>query len=421
MQSGATIAAETPPVIPVETALKIVLSHAPPLPSETVPVDEAPGRILAEDVGADRDFPPFDRSAMDGFAVRASDVAAAPVLLDVVAQVRAGQVSDLALLAGQAIEIMTGAAVPRGATAVQMVEKTRAHEGGRKVEILEAVAPETHIARQGSEVRAGDVVLPRGERIDAATVAVLAAVGKARVEVGRRPRVLVVATGDELVDVAERPGPAQIRNSNGRAMAALAAEAGADVRDLGIVPDVSERIADAMATGLGGDVLLFSGGVSEGAFDLVEDVMARLEVETLFDKVAVKPGAPLVFGRRGATLVFGLPGNPVSAQVTFDLFVRPCLLRMQGARVLSRPLVEAELLEGIGNRSGRRAYLPARVVFREGRLVARPIRSMGSGDLVAHARANALVVLGPERLRAEGGESAPALLLGNFLERDGAA
>ncbi len=316
---------------------------------------------------------------------------------------------------------MTGAPVPEGATAVQQVEKTRAHEAGRRVEILEPVAPGTHVARQGSEVRAGDVVLSRGERIDAATVAVLAAVGKARVAVGKRPRVAVVATGDELVDAAERPGPSQIRNSNGRAVAALAAEAGADVRDLGIVPDDPERIAAAMTTGLGGDVLLFSGGVSAGAFDLVEDVMARFEVETFFDKVAVKPGAPLVFGRRGATLVFGLPGNPVSAQVTFDLFVRPCLLRMQGARVLSRPLVEAELLEGIGNRSGRRAYLPARVAFREGRLVARPIRSMGSGDLVAHARANALVVLGPERLRAEGGESAPALLLGNFLERDGAA
>jgi molybdopterin molybdotransferase len=407
-------------VIPVETALEIVLRHTPALGSETVPLGEAPGRVLAQDVAADRDLPPFDRSAMDGFAVRAEDVASAPVLLEVVGQLRAGQLFDRALLPGQAIEIMTGAPVPRGATAVQMVEKTRAHDGG-KVEILEPIAPETHVARQGSEVRTGDLVLSRGERIDAAVVAVLAAVGKARVEVASRPRVVVAATGDELVDVTDRPGPAQIRNSNGRAVAALAAEAGAEVRDLGIVPDDAGAIGEAMATGFGGDVILFSGGVSEGAFDLVEDVMARFEVEKLFDKVAVKPGAPLVFGRRGSTLVFGLPGNPVSTQVTFDLFVRPCLLRMQGARVLSRPLVEAELLERMVNRSGRKAHLPASVAFRDGRLVARPIRSMGSGDLVAHARANALVVLGPERARAEAGESAPALLLGNFLERDGAA
>jgi molybdopterin molybdotransferase len=176
-----------------------------------------------------------------------------------------------------------------------------------------------------------------------------------------------------------------------------------------------------MAIGLEFDLLLLSGGVSEGVFDLVESVMARFGIEILFDRVAVKPGAPLVFGRRASTLVFGLPGNPVSAQVTFDLFVRPALLRMQGARVVSRPFVEAELLEGVGNRSGRKAHLPALVHFEGGRFVARPVRSMGSADLVAHARANAMLILDAQRIRAEAGERAPVLLLGNFLDRDGAA
>jgi molybdopterin molybdotransferase len=408
-------------LIPVEAALDIVLAHASPLPSEVVALADVVGRVLAEDVRADTDLPPFDRSAMDGYAVRAEDVAASPVTLPVIAQIRAGQVHDQALGAGQAIQIMTGAPVPPGATAVQQVEKTRALDGGRSVEILSPIEPGMNIARRGTEVKAGDVVLARGLRIDPAALAVLASVGKGRVVVSRRPRVCVVVTGDELVDVHERPGPGQIRNSNGYAVEAQAREAGAEVRSLGIVSDHSERIAEAMAIGLEFDVLLLSGGVSEGVFDLVESVMARFGIDILFDKVAIKPGAPLVFGRRGTTLVFGLPGNPVSAQVTFDLFVRPALLRMQGARVAARPVIDAELIEGVGNRSGRKAHLPVRVRFEDGRFVARPVRSMGSADLVAHARANAMVILEAQRTRAEAGEKAPVLLLGNFFERDGAA
>jgi molybdopterin molybdotransferase len=408
-------------LIPVEEALEIVLANASPLPAEVVSLADVLGRVLAEDVRADTDLPPFDRSAMDGYAVRAEDVAAAPVTLPVVAQIRAGQVRDQPLAAGQAVQIMTGAPVPPGATAVQQVEKTRSPDGGRSVEILSSIEPGTHISRRGTEVRAGDVVLSRGERIDPAALAVLASVGCDRAPVFRRPRVSVLVTGDELVDVDQVPGRGQIRNSNGYAVVAQARQAGAEVQDLGIVPDDSGRIAAAMTVGLESDLLLLSGGVSEGVFDLVESVMSRLGIEILFDKVAVKPGAPLVFGRRGAILVFGLPGNPVSAQVTFDLFVRPVLLRMQGARVVSRPIVEAELIEGLANRSGRKAHLPARVRFEGGRFVARPVRSMGSADLVAHARANAMVILDAHRTRAEAGEKAPILLLGNFLERDGAA
>jgi molybdopterin molybdotransferase len=317
--------------------------------------------------------------------------------------------------------VMTGAPVPAGATAVQPVEKTRAKDGGRRVEILEPVAAGAHIARQGAEGRAGDEVLARGGTLDPASVAVLAAVGKAKVLVGRRPTVSVLITGDELVDVWDAPTRGRIRNSNGYAVMAQARWAGADARSLGVVPDQAPRIAEAVRAGFASDVLVISGGVSAGAFDLVEEVLARFDVGFLFTKVAIKPGAPLVFGRRGDKLVFGLPGNPVSAQVTFDLFVRAALLRMQGARVVTRPQVEVELLEGVANRSGRRNHLPARVHLEGGRLVATPLRSVGSADVVAHARANALVVLESERLRAEAGEKAPAILLGNFLERDGLA
>jgi len=351
--------------------------------------------------------------------VRAADVAAAPVVLDVVGQVRAGQWPDHPLPPGAAVQVMTGAPVPAGATAVQPVEKTRALDGGRRVEIVEPVATGAHIARQGTEGRAGDVVLERGRTIDPATVAVLAAVGKPKVLVGRRPTVSVLVTGDELVDIWDAPARGRIRNSNGYALVAQARWAGAEVRSLGVVPDQAPLIAQAVREGFASDVLVISGGVSAGAFDLVEEVLARFDVGFLFTKVAIKPGAPLVFGRRGDKLVFGLPGNPVSAQVTFDLFVRAALLRMQGARVVGRPAVEVELDESVSNRSGRRNHVPALVRFEGGRLLATPLPSVGSADVVAHARANALVVLESERLRAERGEKAPALLLGNFLERDG--
>ena len=405
-------------MIPVGEALAIVLAHTPILPPEEADLAQAVGRVLAEDVRSDVEMPPFDRAAMDGYAVRAEDADHAPVTLKVVGQVRAGQVSDRRLGEGEALQIMTGAPVPEGATAVQPVEKTRALSDG-KVEILSAVEKGAHIATRGSEGTVGDLVLSQGDTVDPAAVAVLAAVGKARLRVGRRPRVAVLVTGDELVDVWDTPTRGRIRNSNGPAVAAQARWAGAEVRTLGIVPDQADRIAEAVRAGFESDVLVISGGVSEGAYDLVEDVLARFDVGLLFTKVAIKPGAPLVFGRRGDRLVFGLPGNPVSAQVTFDVFVRAALLRMQGARVVSRPTVEVELLEAVRNKSGRQAHLPAQIRFEAGRILAQPLASMGSADIVAHARANALVVMDAARVRAEAGERAPALLLGNFLERDG--
>jgi len=332
-----------------------------------------------------------------------------------VGQVRAGEVPRGTVGRGQAIQIMTGAPVPAGATAVQQVEKTRSLDGGRQVEILAPVEAGANIAPCGSEVREGDLVLAQGTVVTPAAIAVLAAVGAARVTVSRRPRVKVLVTGDELVEITERPAAGQIRNSNGYALTAQARLAGAEVESLGVVPDDAERIAAASERGLDTDVFLVSGGVSEGLYDFVEPVLLRLGVELLFTKVAIKPGAPLVFGRRGRTLVFGLPGNPVSAQVTFELFVRPALLRMQGATAVSRPTVEDEIAARVKNRSGRRAHSPARVMWEAGRLLAHPLRSLGSADIVAHAKANALLVMEADRLHAEAGERLPAVLLGDIL------
>ncbi len=406
-------------MIPFEEALSIVLSETAVLPAEDVALADSPGRVLAEDVAADRDLPPFDRAAMDGYALRAEDVAAAPVALDVVGEARAGEWPELVVGPGQAVRIMTGAPVPAGADAVQQVERTRPLDEFR-VTVEAAVGAGANVAPRGSEVRAGETVLRAGRVIHPAAIAVLASVGKDRLRVGRRPMLALLVTGDEIVDVAARPGPGQIRNSNGPAVAAQARLAGADVRLLGVAPDRQEETADALRRGLEADVLVVCGGVSAGDYDLVEPALLDLGAQFLFTKVAIKPGAPLVFGRVGRALVFGLPGNPVSAQATFDLFVRPALLKMQGARVLSRPRVNVELLGTIRNRSGRKSHAPARVRFEGGRLVARPVRSMGSGDLTAHARANALVVVEADREEAAAGETAEALLLGNFLEDDGA-
>jgi molybdenum cofactor synthesis domain-containing protein len=406
-------------MIPFEEALSTVLSEVTALPAVTVSLDEALGRVLAEDVAADQDLPPFDRAAMDGYALRAADVTGAPVALEVTGEVRAGQWPDLVIGAGQAARIMTGAPVPPGADAVQQVERTQPLDEFR-VTILAAVGPGANVAPRGSEVRAGELVLAAGRVLDPAAVAVLASTGKDRVRVARRPVLSLLVTGDEIVEVAARPGPGQVRNSNGPAVAAQARLAGADVRLLGVAPDRQEAIAAAIRGGLDADVLVVSGGVSAGDYDLVEPALLDLGATFLFTKVAVKPGAPLVFGRLGRRLVFGLPGNPVSAQATFDLFVRPALLKMQGARVVSRPRVAVELLGAIRNRSGRKSHVPARVRFEGGRLVARPVRSMGSGDLAAHARANAFVVVEADREEAAAGEIAEAPLLGNFLEDDGA-
>jgi molybdopterin molybdotransferase len=408
-------------VVPVDRALEIVLAHTPSLPAEQVALPDALGRVLADDVATDVDLPPFDRSAMDGYALCAADAVAVPVRLEVVGQLRAGQWWPEPLAPGTAVSIMTGAPVPQGADAVLQIEKARSLDGGRRVELLAEVVTGLNVVRRASEATAGDVVLQRGRTLDPASLAVLAAAGRGRVSVGRRPTVAVVVTGDELVDVWDTPTRGRIRDSNGYAVAAQARWAGADVLSHVVVPDRAEPMAEALAAAFRADVVVVSGGVSEGAFDLVEDVLARLDVGLLFTKVAIRPGAPLVFGRRGEKLVFGLPGNPVSAQVTFDIFVRAALLRMQGARVVQRPIVPVVLEAPLRNRSARRAYLPAQLRHDGTRILARPLGTTGSGDLAAHARANGLVILAADRLAAEAGENADALLLGNFLERDGAS
>ncbi len=399
-------------VIPVERALEIVLAEASALGCEEVSLADSLGRVLREDVSSDIQMPPFDRAAMDGYAVRAADVREAPRTLPVAVLIKAGDPPGFELPAGHAAQIMTGAPVPPAADAVIPVEQTeRLGEGVR----FSSPPPQgAHVAPRGSEVRPGDCVLEAGRLVDAAAIAVLATVGRARVSVGKRPSVAVLVTGDELVPVTARPRGGQIRNSNGPALEALARSCGATVTRLGVAADRADALADAMRPGLEADILVVSGGVSAGEFDLVEDVFSSFGVEVFFDQVAIKPGKPLVFGRRGGTLVFGLPGNPVSAMVTFEVFVRSALLELQGARTPGRPLLQAELLGPLKNRSKRRAHLPVVLRAAGAGLVADPIRSRGSADVVAHARATGLAVLEADQRDAAAGERVPVRVLPGF-------
>ena len=408
-------ALQEPRLIPVQKALEIVLDNARVLPSEIVDFQDAPGRVLAEDIVSDLDLPPFPRSAVDGFALRAADVKSPPSQLRVVGVVPAGASPAFRVNAGEAAQVMTGAPVPEGTDAVQMVEKTRVE--GERVGILETVRSGQNVAPRGDEVKEGDIVLCKGTRLDAASVAVAATVGKVKLPVGGRVRLAVIATGDELVDPASKPGPGKIRNSNGFSLVAQARSAGAEVRYLGVAKDTEESLRKLIRDGLRADVLLLSGGVSMGRFDLVEGVLGELGVRTLFDRVALKPGKPLVFGNSASdrSLVFGLPGNPVSTMVTFELFVRPALAKMEGCSEPHRPLLSATLRDSLSSKGARRAFLPGWIEPEGSGMAAHPISTRGSADIVAFSKANALLIVPEDEERLDAGQTVQVYPLDRFL------
>ncbi|HYY97843.1 MAG TPA: gephyrin-like molybdotransferase Glp [Pyrinomonadaceae bacterium] len=385
-------------MIPVAEAIRIILEQAAPLAAESVPLEEALGRVLAEGVAADTDLPPFDRAQMDGYAVRSADLRETPARLRVVGESAAGRGWRGTLRAGEAVRIMTGAPMPAGADSVQQVELTREAEDGAFVTVERATEPGQFYVPRASEITAGASVLAAGEEITAARAAVLAAFGRARVKVYARPRAAVLATGTELVRVEETPGEDQIRDSNTYSLAAYARLAGAEVERLPLAGDDPEllrrEIEEAAARS---DVLVLSGGVSMGRYDFTKDALGALGAEVFFERVAIRPGKPTVFARlRGArdTLVFGLPGNPVSVSVTFNLFARTALRALQGA-ASPAPVEERAVLARAAKGAGERAsYLPAHLTTDgEGRQLAEVLKWGGSSDFVAFAQAGALVIV----------------------------
>jgi molybdopterin molybdotransferase len=386
-------------MIPVEEAIKIVLEKAAPLPFEDVALADALGRVLAEDVAADTDLPPFDRAQMDGYAVRSEDLRDVPARLRVVGESAAGKGWRGTLQTGEAVRIMTGAPMPAGADSVQQVEVTRESEDGEFVTIERATGPGQFYVTRASEIASGERVLTSGEEITAARAAVLAAFGRARVRVSRRPRAAVLATGTELVQVEEQPGEDQIRDSNTYSLAAYARLAGAEVERLPFAGDdpllLQREIGEAASRA---DVLVLSGGVSMGRYDFTKDALRALGAEVFFERVALRPGKPTVFARlRGShdTLVFGLPGNPVSVSVTFNLFARTALRAMQGLNEPAPAEETALLARAAKGTNERTSYLPAILsTDGEGRQLAEVLKWGGSSDFVAFARATALVIIG---------------------------
>jgi molybdopterin molybdotransferase len=380
-------------MIPVSEAVSIVLQHAVKLNIESVALSDSLDRVLAEDIIADCDLPPFDRAQMDGYAVRAEDVSTPPSRLHIVGEAAAGRGWHHEMKAGEAVRIMTGAPVPVGADAVQQVELTREVDQAQFVEILQSVEAGRSIVRRASEIKIGETVLRAGEDINAAMIATLASFGYAEVKVGRRPRVAIMATGSELVDVDQKPGRDQIRDSNNYTLAAYAKLAGATAERLPLAGDDTEELKRQMAAAAKrSDVLITSGGVSMGVYDFTKAALKELGAEIFFERVSLRPGKPTVFARLGNTLVFGLPGNPVSVTVTFNLFARTALRTMQGAKQAELIGETAVLAHDLKGSIERESYLPA--VLRtdaQGTLLAEPLKWGGSSDFVAFARATALI------------------------------
>ena len=376
----------------IDDALSLVLARALPLEAEEVPVARAAGRVAAEPAAARTDLPPFDSSAMDGFAVRSADT---PGTLKVVGHSAAGRPELRTLDPGEAIVISTGAVVPRGADAVVPVERTTGD-----VEV-DGVGPGENIRPRGGDARAGDVVVERGDVLRAAQLGALAAAGVAAVRCARRPRVALFATGTELRAPGEPLAPGEIYESNTVMLAAQLESVGAEVTVLGPVHDDEAATRDALARGLDADVLITSGGVSVGPHDLVRAALAALGAKEVFWRVAVKPGKPIAFAVRDATLVFGLPGNPVSSLVGFELFVRPALLALQGAREVGPAFLPGVLGAQVRRTENRDELLRARIRVENGAVVLDPLTGQDSHMIVRSAAADALVLVpyGPGELR----------------------
>ena len=400
-------------MITVDEALNKILSNIYPLGVEKVSSLDALGRVIAEDIYVNRDIPPLDNSAMDGYALRFEDIQIAssnnPIRLEVIEDLPAGFISKKKLERGKAIRIMTGAPIPKGADAVIPVEETKKEDGS--VLIFKAASMGENIRKSGEDVKKGDCVISRGDTIRPAEVGMLASVGRSFVSVYQRPLVAILCTGDELVDVDGDLDEVKIISSNSYTLGAQVRDCGAIPLQLGIAKDREEEIEEKLRQGLRADVIISSAGVSVGDYDFVKDVMKRLGMEMVFWKVAMRPGAPLAFGMIGEKPVFGLPGNPVSSMISFEQFVRPSLLKMMGNRKLFRPVVEAVLKEDVKKMVGKRYFIRGSVSFEKNQYFVTTTGEQGSGILRSMVRANGLIVVPEEQERVRAGDKVKVQLL----------
>ena len=396
-------------VVSYADASRIVREHADhvvsPYPPQAAFLLDSLGMVLAEPVLADRDQPPFPRSTRDGFACRAADLAT-DLPLEVIGSIRAGDAGVIEVTAGKVVEIMTGAPVPAGADCVVMVEHVERDRDTLRLSAGRAIQAGENIVPMGAEARAGAVIVSRGTRISPAQVAAAAACGAGQLSVFARPRVAIVATGDELVEVNQQPQTQQIRNSNSYSLAAQILTAGAEPLRLPIARDERGHLEATIRSALETDLMLLSGGVSMGKYDLVEEVLLSLGAEFFFTGALIQPGKPIVFGRLGHLYFFGLPGNPVSTMVTFLLFVEPLLGALCGDACRGPRFAQARLASEVKVKTGLTRFLPARLAD----VNVEPVTWQGSGDLASTSRSHCFLVVPPDRPILDAGETVTILL-----------
>lgn len=389
------------------TVIDQVAKTKGPRATANIRVWDALGLVLAEEVKTDREYPPFHRSTRDGYAVRAAE-AASGATLRCVAEIKAGDTVAQPLAPGTCVQIMTGAAIPDGADAVVMIEHTS--RNGDSVRFDRAAQPGQNIVPRGSEAQRGQTLLSPGARLGYAELALAAQVGATQLRCASKPRLAILSTGDEVVSIDQKPGAFQIRNSNSVSLAAQVRLAGGEAVLVGNAADRTDDLREKISRGLHENVLVLSGGVSMGKYDLVETVLKDLGAEFYFDAVAIRPGRPAVFGKCGETFVFGLPGNPVSTMVTFELFVVPAIDLLSGASARDLPFVEARLGAALNEKTGLAHFLPARVEWRGATPEVKALPWQGSGDVAALAHANCFLVVAADRGQVDVGETMPILL-----------
>jgi molybdopterin molybdotransferase len=381
--------------------------HQRPLSTEMRSVYDALGFVLAQEVKTDREYPPFNRSTRDGYAVLAAE-AAPGTTLRCVGEIKAGDTVRDPLTPGTCTLIMTGAAVPAGANSVVMIEHTQ--RTGDAVRFERTTRPGQNIVPRGSEAAAGQTILTPGMRLGFAELAIAGQVGAVNLQCAKRPRVAILSTGDEVVLADQAPGAFQIRNSNSVSLSAQVRIAGGEPVILGNAADRSDDLGEKIERGLQEDILVLSGGISMGKYDLVESVLKAMGAEFFFDAVAIRPGKPAVFGSCKAKPVFGLPGNPVSTMVTFELFVKPAIDLLSGTPARPLPLLQAALAEPMDEKPGLAHFLPARIEWRGAAPEVKPLQWQGSGDIAALAQANCFLVVEADKEKIAAREHVSVLM-----------
>jgi molybdopterin molybdotransferase len=405
-------------VISVKEATSAILREITLLGTERISIIAALGRVLAEDIHSPFNIPPRDNSAMDGYAVRYSDIKGAtaqnPARLKILGDIPAGYSASQPVGSGETFRIMTGAPLPAGTDTVVMQEDTASHDG--MVEIYTACAASSNIRRAGEDIKTGDRVVTAGSVLRPAHIGVLSSIKKSFVTVYQKPRVAILSTGDELVDVDEDLADGKIVSSNSYSLQALVLDSGGIPVSLGIAQDTRESLRKKFSEGLHADMIISSGGVSVGDYDYVKEVLKDIGLEMKFWKVAMRPGNPLAFGTIGGKPAFGLPGNPVSAMVSFEQFVRPSIRKMSGHRYLFRPVIEATALEALSLKQGKRYFLRCRVTRRNGQYVVTTTGEQGSGILMSMAHANGLMIIPEDTERVQAGDRVQVQILDRDFE-----